>query len=349
MTPATGLDKCGPIALNSRRRSGLMGITAPLQLKLYANGVEIGVWDDPFLCQTVLPKLLEWRPGVLPSSPAVEKGLDSELPQSDDPKGADGILSRFAAELDLPFDQVKAACDPDSHPPFLRLDEHCWAALKRHTGKRGPGSIPPIVLAATLLNLWFRHARRGNPPTVAEAQDVLATIHDRDHKPNRAVQNCPWLRVRRGRIALNPAEIHSALALVKAYFTKASPPEDLYGSRVRERRAGRQAGQASGVAKSAPVSADTQREPSPVATRRPARIGAKSVARDLVAQGFFVAPRTMREVIHHVRVSLAKGFSTNDMSKALNRLTEDGKLTRRESTRSRPDNTGMVYEYLAAS
>src|SRR5881628_100012 len=64
--------------------------------------------------------------------------------------GAGDGIEAFAAEVGATVAEVIGACSPSSTSPYLHLDQHCWEALKKNTPIKGPGSVSPTTLAATL-------------------------------------------------------------------------------------------------------------------------------------------------------------------------------------------------------
>jgi hypothetical protein len=137
-------------------------------------------------------------------------------PYSNGNENGAGTLDQFSGELRLDPVTVQSACDPMTEPPYMHLDVRAWQDFKRNTPARGSTSIPPVVLAATLLVLWFKNARLG-PLTVSQAQAVLNTIDTRDKNPARALRNCSWLQTRDDVVKLNPARFDQAVAVARAY------------------------------------------------------------------------------------------------------------------------------------
>jgi hypothetical protein len=138
--------------------------------------------------------------------------------------GGDAV-ERFATQLGVRREELEGACAPSEEEPFLHLDVHCWEEFKRQVPSAGRAAMSPIVLAATLLTLWFRAAGLGNP-TQAQAQGVLRTIGVEDKNPSRGIQRAEWLQSRPGgAILLNPAQVSRAFGIAKAFCTKQWKPE----------------------------------------------------------------------------------------------------------------------------
>jgi hypothetical protein len=207
-----------------------MGVKAQLKIILRANDIEVAESEDAALWQYVLqkisaPRVEEAGEVVQPETPVrmeqqespVSPRVDSALSDS-----ALGSVAKFARMLNVPEDVVRGSCDPRCEEPLLHLNLHHWEALKKATPVRGPGSIAPVTLVATLLVLWCDSAGLP-PPTKADLNSVLGTIHLRDKNPNRSLKNCEWLQLRGPQFMLNPAEISKAIALAAAYCRKEAP------------------------------------------------------------------------------------------------------------------------------
>jgi hypothetical protein len=198
-------------------------VKANLRVVLYANDIVVAESEDPELWQSNLARITGRGATLGPSAEA--KGIrppEVERPNDFSPEvqhpngGATGTLERFAADLDLDAATIHDACAPCLEPPFMHLDVRAWQEFKRNTAPRGSSSVPPIVLASTLLVLWFKAARRGTV-TVSQAQAVLGTIDARDKNPARGLKNCPWLQIREDAIKLNAAKFDAALAVARAF------------------------------------------------------------------------------------------------------------------------------------
>lgn len=124
--------------------------------------------------------------------------------------------ARLAEELGLALEVVVGACDPSPNPPYMHLDRLAWEEFKRLNPRRGPAAVPPIVLAATLLALWGRHAGIASV-TVNHTQALLETVDVRDKNPTRGLKNCEWLQLRDGAVKLNPARLERARSVARAF------------------------------------------------------------------------------------------------------------------------------------
>lgn len=206
-----------------------MSVKASLRVVLLANEITVAESEDPALWQYNLAAITGGpKPPEQPHN-AVQRPLpdtDRSSEQHTDTNGNNGNgaavaggVGRLAVDLGLDETVLQAACDPMTEPPYMHLDVRAWAEFKRNTPARGPSAVPPIVLAATLLVLWFRTARLG-PVTVTQAQAVLATIDARDKNPARGLRNCDWLQTRDDVIRLNPARFERAVAVARAFCTQ---------------------------------------------------------------------------------------------------------------------------------
>jgi hypothetical protein len=101
----------------------------------------------------------------------------------------------------------------------MHLDVHHWESFKKNTPNRGRGSIPPVVLGATLLVLWFRHEKLGKSKQV-DAIKLMETIHVGDKNPSRGMKKCQWLQGRSDGLVLNPSKVSQAIGVARAYCMK---------------------------------------------------------------------------------------------------------------------------------
>jgi len=158
---------------------------------------------------TVLPELSPQGPPNPNGGGLTANGGDTNSP----------MLAKFAAEIGVAIEQLQAACDPVLSEPYIHLDVHKWEAMKKLLPVRGRGALSNIVVAATVLALWFRTAQLGNA-TQALAQGVLANIGASDANPSRGIQSASWLQTRAGgTVLLNPAEITKAKKLLQCFVT----------------------------------------------------------------------------------------------------------------------------------
>ncbi len=193
-----------------------MSLKASLRVVLMANDVVIAESNDERLWRRTLEAISVGNPDAVSAvtvSEAASRNSDSgEVTPSDS-------LQRFAAEIGVSRAEVEGASGPVAEPPYLHLNPRYWEALKENTPQRGPGSVAAPVLSATLLALWFRVAGLG-PVRMQHVHDVLATLGLEDKNAPRAIRNCSWLVVRGQDVVLNPAEVSSAIALVRAFYTR---------------------------------------------------------------------------------------------------------------------------------
>lgn len=308
-----------------------MGVKAELKVQLWAGTVLVAESADEELWSRNFATMRGGDPSVTPHSANGKSANGGPVV----PLG--GSLDRFAAELGVPIASVQSACNPTTEPPYLRLDAHRWAVLKQNTPKRGPGSVPPITLAGTLLCLWFRHARPDRSASVSEAQGVLSTMQTRDQNPARALRSCPWLGRAGKLITIKPDSIGAAVELARAFCLKEPPAEEVFAGRTRNSGRGAAARQPS-------VIQAVEAKPTPSkSSRRNGRIagGPKATFALMHEQGFFDVARTGREAQDHARVRFRLEVPTNNVHGKLGDLVQEGVLTRER------DSDG-VYRYSSA-
>lgn len=187
-------------------------IKANLVVRLFAGDVLVAETADAVLWNQVLARIT----GGGEARDSLGAGLDEGSGESS--------IERLAAELGLEVAEVEGALDPDSEPPFLRLDAKTWERFTEATPSRGQNAVPSIVLAVTALAVWFDVLGLGLP-TQAQAQRVLGTIHVTDKNPSRGIRNCEWLRSRGEGVAINPARASKGYAVVRAYCLGTAPTE----------------------------------------------------------------------------------------------------------------------------
>lgn len=190
-----------------------MATKAKLTVILKADETVVAESDDAALWQSVLSSI---HGGKLPELSGAA---------SQESKGPDGIgdvaINGFAKRIGVSADIVIGSLSPSLKAPYLELDQHCWAAMKKNTPQRGPGSMSATGLAATLLALWLKEAKLEVQTTLALAGDVLKTIDVKDPNPGRGVKNTKWLQCKSGGVVfINPAEIAKALEVLRAFCTK---------------------------------------------------------------------------------------------------------------------------------
>jgi hypothetical protein len=196
---------------------------AKLAVVLKADEVVVAESDDALLWQRVLRAI---NSGSAEFSEDKERqrldqsnGEEAEQ-ESSDPRDASSPIGKLARHLGLTVSAVRGACDPSTAEPYLQLDMHNWSAVKTQLPPRGSSALSPIVVASTLLGLWFRAAGLGNP-TQAQAQRVLATISVQDKNPSRGVKAAPWLQPRAGgQVVINAAQVERAILLAKCFCAK---------------------------------------------------------------------------------------------------------------------------------
>jgi hypothetical protein len=195
----------------------MTNVKAALSVVLKADDVIVAEVQDPVLWQHVLTAINAGKPAINTTSltgSVATKPEDNGGPDPADP------LGQLALQIGIDANVVRGACSPTLHSPYLHLDAHCWEAMKKAVPSRGTLAIAPIVVAATLLGLWFHKTGLGNP-TQAQAQEVLGTVHIVDKNASRAIQNTSWLQGRGGgQIVINPAEISQAVKVAKCFCTK---------------------------------------------------------------------------------------------------------------------------------
>lgn len=202
-----------------------MTIKASLRIILKANDIEIAESDDPKLWQEVFAAITQNispekadvvdETKSIPTNNAEEvKSVKTTNLVNSDPK------SLFAKELGISMDELEGALGPTFEEPYIHLDPHCWEALRKNTGPRGRNSVAPTALAATVLALWFNHARIEEPTTIKLCSGVLNTIHLTDKNAPRAIKNTEWLQNRATGIFINPAQRSRAIALAASFCTK---------------------------------------------------------------------------------------------------------------------------------
>ncbi len=180
-----------------------------LSVKLFAGEVLVDQSTDVALWQRVL---LEIR-GVTPND---KPGGSPENGDSSESKRGNSSLARFAKFVGVTADELRGGLDPSDEAPFISLDGRSWEALKRNTPTRGPGGVPPAVLAATALTAWQKHQPIGDV-TLSIVRNAMNTIDLDDPNAARALNNCDWLQIKGGRVVLNPARLSSAARLLRAF------------------------------------------------------------------------------------------------------------------------------------
>lgn len=187
-----------------------------LKIALLAGGTEVATSADPAIWLATMAAIT----GA--SAPVVSSPLDTNNPEfkgSSRSPSEPNNLGKFASELGVTEEELDGACSPTIEEPFMILDNKNWEALKQNTPPRGTGSVPGIVLAATMLLLWSRHASIGKV-TSAMCNVLLSKIGNAEKNRARSLKGCPWIQVRDDGLRLNPAQVPSALKLATAFVAK---------------------------------------------------------------------------------------------------------------------------------
>lgn len=179
-----------------------------LEIVLKAKGVEVATSRDAGIWLTTMGLIS----GVAPA-PGISKVRENPPEEETPEKPGSDLVERFAQELGVQRIVLEGAAGPSSEAPYIHLDHRYWAALKNTTGTK---SVAPVVLAATLLLLWDRHAKIGDV-TLRMCGDVLRTIDLTTKNATRAFKNCDWIQLRGSTYKLNPALIGTAEELARKY------------------------------------------------------------------------------------------------------------------------------------
>jgi len=202
-----------------------MTTSAKLKIMLTANDTPVAESEDAILWQRVLAAITgAGSPASLVGSTTGEGREGVAASAHEEPIGGREVL-KMARELGIEPSLLVGACDPVVEPPYLSLDLHCWEALKKSTPQRGPNAITAMALGATLLCLWFKHAKLG-VPRQAQVQAVLRSVGAAEANPTRAIRNCLWLQSRGGGIMINPAQISAAVSVARSFCTKTYADHD---------------------------------------------------------------------------------------------------------------------------
>jgi hypothetical protein len=194
-----------------------MVVKARLKVQLLADDVIVAESDSSILWQSVL-QAMDGDPPLKPLDvpPPLEAPLESPADMGSQRPGSDAI-GNLARDLKIDRALVEGACGPTLDVPYIHLDRHHWESLKKNTAERGPTAIPGVILAATLLVLWWRSAGKTGTPSIGDITPVLHTLHLSAFNLKRSVENCRWLQLRGASIALNPSRFSSAVAVARAY------------------------------------------------------------------------------------------------------------------------------------
>jgi len=198
-------------------------LKAKLTITLKAGEVAVAESSDPILWQEVLAAISsgDVRSNDGAREPIGGKGGDSSVVQKKIGTlgGGSGVAS-LAKEIGVSVEALEGAIAPVTTAPFLHLDLHCWAAWAKNIPARGPNSVSPVALGATLLVLWFRKGNLGTC-SVDQATAVLTNANVPVQNPTRSIRNCDWLQLRgNSEIVLNPARVADAIAVAKAFCSR---------------------------------------------------------------------------------------------------------------------------------
>lgn len=197
-----------------------MGKKPVLKTVLYAGEVEVASSADSQIWLDTMAAITGDR---APVGGEVEHkarvGNGSQTPAAG---GGTSPLAKFASELGVDEAELVGAATPSADAPYIHLDHKYWESLKQNTPPRGVGSVPGVVLAATLLLLWNRHSNFGKV-SGAMCDDVLRTIGHEERNRARSLRGCEWIQVRDDGLRLNPAAVPAAVKLGRAYVTRVAP------------------------------------------------------------------------------------------------------------------------------
>ncbi|UQQ14147.1 hypothetical protein [Xanthomonas arboricola] len=201
-------------------------LKAAMSVVLKANNVVVAEVDDPILWNEVFSAInlgnsrLAPPAAALPTASASLQAADPAVTAAVANTPAIEPIDKLAKEVGVSLDVLVAACEPMSIEPYARIDIHHWEKMKKDLPVRGPKAMPPIVLTATILCLWNRHAGFGSV-TQAQAQNVLGGLGVRDNNPGRGIAGCDWLQQKPGAlVVLNPAKVSKAICVTSCFCTQ---------------------------------------------------------------------------------------------------------------------------------
>lgn len=187
-----------------------------LKTVLYAGEIEVASSTDSQIWLDTMAAITGGRPPTAREFTHQDGEASASKRQT---FNSSGPIGKFAAELGVDEAELVGAASPSTEAPYIHLDHKYWEALKQNTPPRGVGSVPGVVLAATLLVLWGRHSSFGKIAG-AMCDDVLRTINHEERNRARSLRGCDWIQVREDGLRLNPASVQSAIKLAKAYVTR---------------------------------------------------------------------------------------------------------------------------------
>jgi hypothetical protein len=185
-------------------------------LRLEFEGSEAYARDELYV---LAERILKLRGALGERVSSQDEGSHETDRDSPEISTADSPVAGLAAELEVPQENIVAACSPSRDAPYLQLDRHFLAAFSENTPSRGPNAVPDSVLIATLLAFWFERANLDRP----QYQQVLDTMRASNlSTPNarRGIDNCEWLQVRGDRVIIKPTDVRKAVAMAKAFCLK---------------------------------------------------------------------------------------------------------------------------------
>jgi hypothetical protein len=197
-------------------------IKTTLTIVLKAGEVAVAESQDPVLWQQVLAAISAGGDSEKNTTETLDRGAHKKLDHAGPSPGI-GNVTTFAKDLGVAVEKLTGAISPSEQAPYFHLDLHTWAAWTKNNPARGPNSVSPTALAATLLVLWFRKANLGIP-TVEQAQAVLQTANVTGSNPTRSIRNCQWLQLRgANQVVVNPARIAHAVEVARAFCSGEKP------------------------------------------------------------------------------------------------------------------------------
>ena len=194
--------------------TGSSPIKANLKIVLHAGNTIVAESEDAVLWQKILNAITNQQAAPISERPQAEFAEDSVSSDLADP------LQKFDKQLGVTSAQLEGACAPSLEAPYIYLDNQHWEAIKKKLPARGSGSVSNIALAATILCLWFKHAKISGQPTIKDCQAVLSDLGTPEANPSRSLKNTSWLQNRNGGIQINPAETSKAIEVARLFCLK---------------------------------------------------------------------------------------------------------------------------------
>lgn len=201
-----------------------MATTAKLKIILKADETIVAEIENPVLWQKILSIV---SAPEKENEASAEQGLEVPKPKEskafeDLGQGGDGSdpISSLAVKAQISIAELKAALSPTTKEPYMHIDKRSWAAAKKDTPQRGPGSINSTSLFSTCLCLWFEEAKLG---TVKQATvlDMMKKSGISDPNASRNLATAKWVQSRgKEGIFLNPVEIEESYKLFRMFCKK---------------------------------------------------------------------------------------------------------------------------------